>query len=597
MADERTQRTKYFILLLVVVVSLFSLGLSNHGLWSADEPRVAEIGREMALNGNWAVPTLNQRPFLEEPPLYYGALALTFKAFGVSDKVARIPSAFFAFATVAVMFFLANFFFGPRVAFFSGIILATGGEYFRVAHWVVVDSALTFFIVCGIALFVSGYFSTNGRKKFFFYVAMYIACTFAFYSKGFIGIVLPGLGVLVFLIIEKNVKEIFKMRLWLGILIFLAMTLPWFLALWQQGGTEYLKVFLFHNHLQRFLPASLAGTISEAASGHHNPFYYYITEFPNGFLPWSILLIPVLFHMLSKSRKHGDNRYPLSQKGTLLAKCWFFAGIIFLSIASTKRTLYLMPVFAPMAMLTASYIDFTLTTRSMGRIGKSFAHIFSAVLLFAGFSFAPAYFYFRNSYSINMTTGLLMLTFFVSGVIILLALMAIRYLRQLNLKRYWIVMNIAVILALIFIAAIVLPVIDQAKSFVPFCKEISARVPPEEPLYAYQPDETLRGAVPFYTGRFMVELNDVNNELLQKETPYFVMIRDRKKEQETQLISTGRLFPIVRQEMGTDRALVIFSNKVPQTVFTIETPISGSISARQQNSKNTSFIGNAVRSN
>lgn len=256
-----------------------------------------------------------------------------------------------------------------------------------------------------------------------------------------------------------------------------------------------------------------------------------------------------------------------------------------------------MPVFAPMAMLTASYIDFTLTTRSMGRIGKSFAHIFSAVLLFAGFSFAPAYFYFRNSYSINMTTGLLMLTFFVSGVIILLALMAIRYLRQLNLKRYWIVMNIAVILALIFIAAIVLPVIDQAKSFVPFCKEISARVPPEEPLYAYQPDETLRGAVPFYTGRFMVELNDVNNELLQKETPYFVMIRDRKKEQETQLISTGRLFPIVRQEMGTDRALVIFSNKVPQTVFTIETPISGSISARQQNSKNTSFIGNAVRSN
>ena len=93
MTDQKTQVIKHLILLLIVVVPLFSLGLSNHGLWSADEPRVAEIGREMALTGNWAVPTLNQRPFLEEPPLYYASLALAFKAFGVSDTVARIPSA------------------------------------------------------------------------------------------------------------------------------------------------------------------------------------------------------------------------------------------------------------------------------------------------------------------------------------------------------------------------------------------------------------------------------------------------------------------------------------------------------------------------
>ena len=108
MTDQKTHVIKHLILLLIVVVPLFSLGLSNHGLWSADEPRVAEIGREMALTGNWAVPTLNQRPFLEEPPLYYASLALAFKAFGISDKVARIPSAFFAFAAILVIFFMAN---------------------------------------------------------------------------------------------------------------------------------------------------------------------------------------------------------------------------------------------------------------------------------------------------------------------------------------------------------------------------------------------------------------------------------------------------------------------------------------------------------
>jgi 4-amino-4-deoxy-L-arabinose transferase-like glycosyltransferase len=156
---------KNLILLMLIVLTLFSIGLSNHELWSADEPRVAEIGREMFLTGNWAVPTLNQKPFLEEPPLYYGALALTFKAFGVSDKVARIPSAFFALASVLVVSFMANFLFGARIALFSALIMATTGEYFRVAHTVVVDSALTFFVVSSMGLFIVGYLSDSTRKK------------------------------------------------------------------------------------------------------------------------------------------------------------------------------------------------------------------------------------------------------------------------------------------------------------------------------------------------------------------------------------------------------------------------------------------------
>jgi 4-amino-4-deoxy-L-arabinose transferase-like glycosyltransferase len=166
MDNQKTRTLQCFILLLVVVIPLFSLGISNHGLWTADEPRVAEIGREMVETGNWAVPMLNQKPFLEEPPLYYISLALTFKTFGVSDKVARIPSAFFAFAAVLVVFYMANLLFGPRVALFSGLILATTGEYFRVAHWVIVDGALTFFVISAMSLFIAGYLSENNKKSF-----------------------------------------------------------------------------------------------------------------------------------------------------------------------------------------------------------------------------------------------------------------------------------------------------------------------------------------------------------------------------------------------------------------------------------------------
>ncbi|HEX2966634.1 MAG TPA: phospholipid carrier-dependent glycosyltransferase, partial [Syntrophorhabdaceae bacterium] len=421
-----------FVLLLLVIVPLFSLGISNHGLWSADEPRVAEIGREMAITGNWTVPMLNKKPFLEQPPLYYGLLALTFKAFGASDKVARIPSAVFAFLTVILVFVLANTFFGPRVALLSGIILATGGEYYRVAHWVLVDSTLTFFVVASVASFTAGYAVESHQKKFFWYLLFYVSCTLAFYTKGFIGIIMPALAVLSFLAFNRNLKELVRMRVWFGAIVFIAMTLPWFYALWQQAdGAEFLKVIFIQNHLQRFVPASLAGGISALVSGHHHPFYYYLTEFPNGFLPWSILLVPVFLDVFSRLRSVADN--PISKNGTLLAICWFVAGIVFLSAASTKRTLYLMPIFAPVSMLTAVYIDSLLTKGSINRLGKAFALLFSAVMLLMGLSLIIAHFYFERMYLIRIDRFSAVSTIITAFVIVFLSVMSIKYLRRLNL--------------------------------------------------------------------------------------------------------------------------------------------------------------------
>ena len=539
----------------VIVVPLFSLGLTNHGLWSADEPRVAEIGREMLLTGNWAVPTLNQRPFLEEPPLYYGALALTFKVFGVSDKVARIPSAFFAFASILVVFFMANFLFGPRIALFSALILATTGEYFRVAHTVIVDSALTFFIVSGMSLFIIGYLSHNNRKKLLCYILMYVACSLAFFTKGFIGLVIPGLGILTFLVADRNIKEIFKMRLWLGTLIFLFMTLPWFIALWHQGGTEHLDVFLIHNHLQRFLP----GSFSHEASGHHHPFYYYLVEFPVGFLPWSLLLIPVVFHAFSKTIKQPHTS---TDKGRLFAKCWFFAGIIFLSIASTKRTLYLMPIFAPMAMLTSLYIESTLMSQPITRISKAFLWAFALVPAMIGIGAAPVYFYVKSIYPSDTSVRLFVSVAMLSLLVTSFSLTSIWYLWHGNLKKYWALSAVPIIAGLVFAAVVVTPIMDRHKSFVPFCHELQDTVPHEQTFFAYSPDETLRGAVPFYTGHYLVELTDLGSveEITQREEPFFVITRDKKRKAEGELLSTGRLSIFFQEKMGVDRTLTIFSN-------------------------------------
>lgn len=574
MRDRKKSIFKHLFLLLIVIIPLFSLGISNHGLWSADEPRVAEIGREMALSGNWAVPTLNQKPFLEEPPLYYAILALTFKTLGVSDKVARIPSAIFAFATVLVAFFMANRFFGPRVALFSGLILATTGEFIRVAHWVIVDSALTFFVMSALYLFMTAYLSETDRKRLLWYCLFYIACTLAFYTKGFIGIVIPALSILPFLVIEKNLKEIIRMKLWLGFLIFLAMTLPWFVALWHQAGTEYLNVFFVHNHLQRFFPASFAAKLSDAASGHHHPFYYYLTEFPNGFLPWSIFLIPVLFFAFSSS--HGsDKADALSQKGTLMAKCWFLAGIIFLSVASTKRTLYLMPIFAPISMLTALYIDHTISgvkeSRWLRRMGALFMWAFDLVFLIIGLGLTPFYLYFKNAYIFNIPYGFTVWIVILSLLLVVASTIAIWYRLHGDMKRYWLFPVSSIVFPLIFSLAILAPVLDEHKSFVPFCSAVANTVPPDAPLYGYVPDETLQGAVPFYTGYKVIDTGTLQEitSLIKPNQPFFLMVRDKREEAEKALLATGKLSILVKQIMGTDRTLVLLSNMPVETTMVI----------------------------
>jgi hypothetical protein len=110
-------------------------------------------------------------------------------------------------------------------------------------------------------------------------------------------------------------------------------------------------------------------------------------------------------------------------------------------------------------------------------------------------------------------------------------------------------------------------------------------VPADQPLYAYRPDETLRGAIPFYTGRYLVEMEEIGNVVttLQKKETFFIVIRDQNGRLEKELLSSGELSILVKQEMGTDRSLVILSNKA-QGTLTIPYPLKKKLKDRSASS-------------
>jgi 4-amino-4-deoxy-L-arabinose transferase-like glycosyltransferase len=77
--------------------------LGSFGLLEPDEGRFAQIGREMAANGNFLVPYLNGIEQFYKPPLVYWVNAVGYEVFGVSEWSARLPSAL-SFFGVTLLF-------------------------------------------------------------------------------------------------------------------------------------------------------------------------------------------------------------------------------------------------------------------------------------------------------------------------------------------------------------------------------------------------------------------------------------------------------------------------------------------------------------
>src|SRR5258708_39421064 len=103
-------RTTDWLLLVAVCAFFFFWKLSSFGLIGADEPRYAQVAREMLARHDFVTPTLSGTAWLEKPPLYYWQAMAAYRIFGVSDWAARLPSVFDGLVLVLVVYwFLRRF--------------------------------------------------------------------------------------------------------------------------------------------------------------------------------------------------------------------------------------------------------------------------------------------------------------------------------------------------------------------------------------------------------------------------------------------------------------------------------------------------------
>jgi len=335
------------IVLLLFCSLLFILGVGRWDLWNPDEPRYAQVAKEMVARGDWILMHVNGNTYVDKPPLFFWLIALSsFFWQGVTSFSVRFPSAFLSTLTVLLTFFLGKKLYGSRTGFLSALILATSFEFAYLSTRANIDATLTFITTASIFLFLQWYQHNKAEgeggkdKKSLSIYGFYIGMAFATLAKGPVGFILPLLVSLVYLLVQKDWKAMKRMRLLTGMALLIVIVLCWYLPAVLKGGQTFLNETLLHQTVVRFAKGT----------SHVRPIYYYLTNFPVDFLPWFLFLPGAIVYGLSK-RRDGIS------KDFLFLLVWFVAIFLFFSFSKGKRAIYLLPLYPAASLLVGRFWD------------------------------------------------------------------------------------------------------------------------------------------------------------------------------------------------------------------------------------------------
>jgi len=355
-ACSPAQWPRHHALLLALTVSVVVsfVGVFDHAVWTPDEPRVAEIGREMLVNGDYVVPTLAGEPFLEKPPLYWWGMAGLYHLFGVSDGVARTTSALAGVLTLLLVYDVTRRVSNPFAGLMGMMVTATMVGFFKTFHRVLVDPWLVLFVMLGYWAFVVAAFPRQAgelkKRPRHFALAVfviYLAGGLSFLCKGLVGPGLLGAPIVLTIVLRRRWD---LLRHWVhvpGGMVFLALCALWPALLYERGGVELMSGFTMNNLLYRFFPPE----DGDLRTGHVNPPWYYLKTFAPDIMPWAIAL-PAVCHWFWRRRLPREWNWP----ALVFLGSVYPVGLCLLSVPGTKRVMYLVPLMAPLGAVIGAWI-------------------------------------------------------------------------------------------------------------------------------------------------------------------------------------------------------------------------------------------------
>jgi len=353
-------RAGHHLLLIAVWALLAVPNLGGPSLWDIDEGNNSECARDMFVSGDYVVPYFNGVWRFDKPALLYWLQAGAYGAFGVGEFAARLPSALAALAAILLTYELGRRLFDPSTGLLGGLVLASATMFCAAAHFANPDTLLA---ACTILTFLCCWRAFQGGNRRWL-LAAGAAAGLGVLAKGPVAVALPVAAVGLFLLWSRRLGLLWDRHvLGAGLLCFLVFA-PWYAWVAVDTRGAFLEAFFLTHNVGRYLhameghgggPAGTSRVVGYAAQALYYPLVLLV-----GLAPWSVFLGLAGWYGLG-GRARADA--PADQPAGGLPPAyrflwsWIMVCFVFFAFAGTKLPNYILPLYAPAALLVARFLE------------------------------------------------------------------------------------------------------------------------------------------------------------------------------------------------------------------------------------------------
>jgi 4-amino-4-deoxy-L-arabinose transferase-like glycosyltransferase len=360
-----------------IIIAFYLYGLGKLPLLGPDEPRYAQVAREMFLSGDLITPTLGGHTWFEKPALLYWMIVAAFKIFGVSEWSARLGPALCGLLTILALWCV-----GREVekeyshfGFWSVIVTASSLGLIVFSRAASFDVVITMTTTWSLAFFLLHELPGTRRKRLLL-AGFYAFVGLSLLAKGLVGIVIPFGVIGVYYLLRRSwpARSIW-LSLWWGVPLALAVSAIWYGPVIAKHGWTFIDEFFIQHHFARYVSNKYH---------HPQPIYFYPVIILMLALPWSVHFISALVKVHRWEWRGGDSLSVVR----VFSLAWLLLPIVFFSFSGSKLPGYVLPALPAAALLVSDRLTFGRNARWPLLIAAATAVMVLVVLNFFAAPFA-----------------------------------------------------------------------------------------------------------------------------------------------------------------------------------------------------------------
>jgi 4-amino-4-deoxy-L-arabinose transferase-like glycosyltransferase len=304
-------------------------------LWAPDEPRYAQVAKEIYEHGQYLVMHLCERLYPSKPPLLFWLAGFFGRVSGWSELAMRIPSLASTALTAWITARFARRLWSDREAALAPVVFLTLVMVLWHGGRLQIDPLLG--VLTAVALLLVTRDAPGARERTRDLCLAGLCTGLGALAKGPVAWFLVGLPALAwrFLLPRPRVPAT-RSAIAACAALAVAPVLVWALAVVVVEPALAYDLFV-RQHLER----------ATSGTDHVNPPWYFALVLPPMLLPWTV---PVIAELAAALR-----RWASADRGSVLAASWFAILFVFFSAITGKRELYLLPAMPAAALLAARW--------------------------------------------------------------------------------------------------------------------------------------------------------------------------------------------------------------------------------------------------